>query len=76
MTLYFVPSRSATGLVAVVEDEPERGVLQRQVGDELGDALPDRMVRDELGQADLPVVAKRLADAAAQRLGIHVDLLE
>ena len=62
--------------VAVVEDEAERGVLQRQVGDKLGDALPDRVVGDELGQADLRDAAERLPDAAAQRLGIDVDLLE
>ena len=34
------------------------------------------MIGDELGQADLRSVPERLPDAAAQRLRIHVDLLE
>ena len=39
-------------------------------------ALLERVPRDQLGQADLRLAAQRLADAAAQRLRVHVDLLE
>src|SRR5580693_684716 len=63
-------------VLALVEDQAERAVLQRQVRDELRHALPDGVVADELSQADLRGTAQRLADPATQRVGIPVSLPE
>jgi hypothetical protein len=63
-------------MAGVVEDGGEGVVAQRQVGDQLGEALTQRHGGDDLGQGRLRGAAQRRPNGVAERSRVDVGLLE
>src|SRR5579872_6729973 len=71
--VWFVPGDRVAA--SVVEDDLEGLVAQRQVGDQLGEALPQRLMVEDLLEAGLAGLAQRGPHSGAQRRGVHIDPL-